>query len=276
MDVVRRFPVPVAVDTPVAEVRRQILVPEGFEGQCRFCSPVIGVAAGAGFSGKRPVKGCFSGICRNRVPGDASDPDIVRLVAAHASVRCGSAEWLVAAQTGCFRFFMSFQELAGAQQEIGQRHGQRSENNGAQDENVQRLQGSPPVLEKDDGKDMQHAEPKQYGNDGHVNGAPFFESLQGDAVPVAGSFGFFVFAVFDARLLFFHFYLFPQFSYEILPYMAACRYRHHACGSRPGKQGVEVDARMHQHHEGSEPSRVAVQPEKKLKRAVPDNLFLAG
>lgn len=113
MDVVPRFPAPVAIDTPVAEVRWQILVSERFESRCRFGSPVIGVAAGTGFPGKRLMKGCFSGICRNRVTGDASDPDIVRFVTGDASGRCGSAEWLVAAQAGCFQFFMSFQELAG-------------------------------------------------------------------------------------------------------------------------------------------------------------------
>jgi len=81
MDVVRGFPGPVAIGASVAEAWRQILMSERIEGKCRFGATVIGVAAGTGFPVKRLVKRCFSRICRNQVPVNASDADIVRFVA---------------------------------------------------------------------------------------------------------------------------------------------------------------------------------------------------
>ena len=123
---------------------------------------------------------------------------------------------------------------------------------------------------------MQKREPKQDGNDWHVNGAPFFESFQGDAVPVALPFDIFIPVVVDTVLLFFHVHLFPQFSYEILPDMPAGRYRHHAQRCHPRQQRIEMYSRMNENHQCPYPSRIAVKSEKKSDRAILHNFFLSG
>jgi hypothetical protein len=96
-------------------------MPEGFECFGGVAPFVVGMTVDTGACGNSSMQegSGVGAVSRQKLSGDPSYSDLIRLVAGYALNRCRSAEWFVTAEALSFHRLMSFQERPRGDKHIG-------------------------------------------------------------------------------------------------------------------------------------------------------------